>query len=571
MADSPANDKNINRLVSELSVEERQNLLEKLKGQTNLSAESLYAEQEDEAPVKFEEQYAKLPWYYRLYYFIIGLFKSLPAFRIFEDSQVGKLGREIEEAAPGLYDYQKGYLLAEFYRAVTDLKEAARFFFTALDSSVNRDKGGFYAYLGSLEMGDAHRKLQAETDPNLIAERAPDASETELRQTAFRIMEDAFSGINEEQRSNMYANARSLCCLKELSSFFFDRLIMAFGSGSSASSQTCSVNVVRELLGNLNNILFSLQSPPPLALLQSLFIFLLQDKAGEQGFDINRETRSLLAKAENSLVAIREFNKHVPLTKILRCANRDMSLSPKQISGGEDWFLVYREYWKRHIEAQFADYMRDRRHRDLLNSFRYFLKGTNLKLLDNVVSDANPDGLPIREAFALSFLLSFNTAVFMGDINKNLRPILIDGEFYKRENRTEFTESYNDLIKLEDDIKKFESNISPSGDYGKRYVLAKQDMSSLPVKRRKIQIVLEDASRDAREIIERVRAAIKSMIKILNGILKKTSDEKYDTLGNLSQLAGKGPVFVNGINESIQKLQQTLQLLDDIELMEGGR
>jgi hypothetical protein len=368
----------------------------------------------------------------------------------------------------------------------------------------------------------------------------------------------------------MYANARSLCCLKELSSFFFDRLIMAFGSGNSAA-QNCSVNVVREMLSNLNNILFSLRSPPPLALLQSLFIFLLQDKVGEQGFDINSETRALLSKAENSLVTIREFNKQVPLTKILRCANRDMSLAPKQISGGEDWFLVYREYWKRHIEALFADYMRDRRHRDLLNSFRYFLKGTNLKLLNNVVSDANPDGLPIREAFALSFLLSFNTAVFIGDINKTLRPILIDGEFYKRENRTEFTESYNDLIKLEDDIEKFESNISPSGDYGKRYMLAKQDMSSLPVKRRKIQIILEDASREAREIIERVRAAIQSMIKILNGILKKTSDEKYDTLGNLSQLAGKGPVFINGINESIQKLQQTLQLLDDIDMVEGGR
>jgi hypothetical protein len=102
-------------------------------------------------------------------------------------------------------------------------------------------------------------------------------------------------------------------------------------------------------------------------------------------------------------------------------------------------------------------------------------------------------------------------------------------------------------------------------------MLAKQDMSSLPVKRRKIQIILEDAARDAGDIIERTRDAIHRMILILNGILKNSFDEKYDTLGNMDKIAGKGPAFVNGVNDSIQKFKQTLQLLDDIEMMEGGR
>jgi hypothetical protein len=96
-------------------------------------------------------------------------------------------------------------------------------------------------------------------------------------------------------------------------------------------------------------------------------------------------------------------------------------------------------------------------------------------------------------------------------------------------------------------------------------------MSSLPVKRRKIQIAVEDASRDARGIIDRTRNACTMMINILNGILKKDADGKYDTLGNLSRLAGKGPAFINGIAESIQKFQKTLQLLDDIDAMESGR
>jgi hypothetical protein len=484
---------------------------------------------------------------------------------------VGKLGREINLRSPGLYDYQRSYLLPEFFKLITDLKEGARFFFTALDAGFNRDKGSFYAFLGSLEMGEIHRRLQTETDPSLIAEKSPDASEAELRQTAFRIMEDALAGITDAHRNAMYHNTRSLYCLKELSSFLFDRVIMAFGFEPAVSGQVCSINVVREMLNTLNNILFSLRAPPPLPLLESLFIFLLQEKAGEPDFDISREMRSLLGRAENSLVTFRTFNGQVPLTLILRCASRDMTLSPREISGGEDWFLVYREYWKRHIEMLFAEYMRFRRHRDLLNSFRYFLKGANLKILGNVVSDANPEGLPIPEAMSLSFLLTFYSAVYINDINKILRPILIDGEFYKRENRTEFTESYNELIKLEDEIKKFEMNISPSGDYGRRYAQARQDMSSLPVKRRKIQIVLQDASGEAKKIIESARTAVRVMIKVLNGILRKDTEGKYDTLGNISQFSGRGPAFVNGITESIQKFQKTLQLLDDIDVMESGR
>ncbi|MDR0624577.1 MAG: DUF5312 domain-containing protein [Treponema sp.] len=564
-------DKTLDRLVSELTLEERQNLLEKLKAQSNLSGDLLYNAKEGAPSIIIDEQYVKLPWYYRLFYFILSLFESKPPIRVFEDSQVGKLGRAINLRSPELYDYQRAYLLSEFFKYITDLKEGARFFFTALDAGFNRDKGSFYAFLGSLEMGEVHRRLQTETDPKVMAEKFPGASESELRQAAFQVMEDAFAGITEAQRTAMYHNTRSLYCLKELSSFLFDRIIMAFGFEPGASGQVCSINVVREMLLSLNNILFSLRAPPPLPLLESLFIFLLQEKAREPDFDINREMRNLLTRAENSLVTIRTFNEQVPLTLMLRCANRDMALTPQEISGGEDWFLVYREYWKRHIEMLFAEYMRFRHHRDLLNSFRYFLKGANLKVLDNVVSDANPEGLPIPEAMSLSFLLTFYSAVFMADINKNLRPILIDGEFYKRENRTEFTESYNELIKLEDEIKKFEMNISPSGDYGRRYIQARQDMTSLPVKRRKIQLVLQDASGEAKKIIDRTRAAIHMMINVLNGIVKKDIEGKYDTLGNMARLSGKSPAFLNGINESIQKFQKTLQLLDDIDIMESGR
>jgi hypothetical protein len=61
------------------------------------------------------------------------------------------------------------------------------------------------------------------------------------------------------------------------------------------------------------------------------------------------------------------------------------------------------------------------------------------------------------------------------------------------------------------------------------------------------------------------------MINILNGIMSKDPGGRYDTLGNLARLSGKTTVFTDGLADSVQKFQKTLQILDDIEAMESIR
>jgi hypothetical protein len=563
-----AEDETFNQLSSELSLEERKNLLDKLISHSSISKIPLYEEPEDTPSDDAETRYARLPWYYRLWYFLLSFFKADSPVNIYENQQVAKLGKEIEESFPGFYNYQRNQLLSEFYKALLKLKGGARFFYTALDAGVNRNKGAFYAFLGSLELGEFHSRLNLETDPKVVAETNPNVSEADLRQLALGYMEDAMAGITEAQRKAMYYDARVLYCLKELASFLFDRIIMAFSSDDSAQKYTCSAAIVREQLSTLNNILYSIRQPPPMPLLESLFVFILQDRIEEPGFDINAEMRVFLSRAEDALIILREFNKQVPLTRILRCASRNLSLTPKAISGGEDWFMVFREHWKWHIETQFTEYLTARRRQEVLNTFRYFFKGTNLKMLSNIASDSNPDGVPLKSSFALSFLLTFHSAVFISDINLVIRPILIDGEFYKPENRIEFTEGYNNLIKLDDVIRKFEGKLAPSGDYGKRYDLARAEMSSLPVKRRKIQIVIEEVDEEADEIVEQANRAMQSMVNILGGIIQKDAKGKYDTLVNMVKLAGKGTAFMAGITDSIEKFKKALGLLNDIEGIE---
>lgn len=566
-----ADNDNFSRLAAELTLKERQALLEKLLGQSNISHDPLYSpEPITEKFADFGEQYLSLPWYSRLWYFILGLFRGRTPMTIYEERQLSLWGQEIEAQSPGLFDSQRGKLLPVFYFQLMNLKTAARFFYTALEAGFGRDKGSFYAFLGSLEMPQIHSLLQTNTDPAYLEEKNPGIPDQELRQTAFRNMDDVLLGVTDESRNAMYTDARSLNCLMGLSSFLFDRIIMSFSLDTALNGHTCSVGLVREMLLSLNDILFSLKTIPSMTLLESLFVFLLQEKAGEPGFEIDKEMRLLLTKAEEALAVIREFNMRVPLTKILRCTGRKISV-PHEISGGEDWFVVYRDFWKRQIDNNFTEYVRQRRRRELLSSFRYFLNGTNLRMMANTATDTNPDGFPLKGALGLSFLLSFYSVVFMEDINKTLRSIMIDGEFSKKENRTEFNESYNGLIKIEDLIHQFESKIAPSGDYGKRYALARQTMSSLPIKRRKIQIVADEASAEALAMTDDARRSCRSMINILGGILGRDNRGRYFSLSNLSRMTDKSGEFIKIITDAISKFMRVLEILDDIDALESGR
>ncbi|MDR0388004.1 MAG: DUF5312 domain-containing protein [Treponema sp.] len=560
-------DDTFRRLIQELSPGERESLLQNVRSQLTLNGDPLYVDK-NLSSIQTEEGYARLPWYYHLVFFILSLFAVKPPLKLYQDREIAKLGRIINTRAPRFYDYSRNLLLPEFYKALVDLKESARFFFNALNVSVGQDRAAFYVFLGSLEMEDIHNRLVRETDPVTLAKQNPGKLPVELRRIAYRKMEDAVDLIHEDQRTAMYEDIRSLYCLKQLASFLFDRLIMAFNQDASAAGMTCSVLTVKELLSNLNNILYSFREIPSMSLFESLFVFMLQEKMKEPGFDANEEIQKLLAKAERSLAAIRKFNQMTPLTLIIRCASRDLSLSPVLIGGGEDWLAVYRDYWKQLIKDQFTRYLRTTRSLELQGSFQSFFKGINLKLLENAESGTNPDGIPVKEVLSLSFLRTYHAVVFTGDSAAILNAILINGEFQNRDNQLEFSLCYNELNKLGTIIDAFDGRLSPSGDFGSRYTAVREELISLTFKRRKVQGVMDEVTLAAGEIIDRSKAALIMMVNVLNGILKKDPVSKYDTLSNFSVLAGKGTAFTDGLFTAVNNTRIALTLLDEIRSLE---
>ncbi|GMO24987.1 MAG: DUF5312 domain-containing protein [Termitinemataceae bacterium] len=553
-------------LTSSMVQDDKLKLLEKIMARTELPQRSLLDEHAEVQPAETTDAlFQRLSWFKKIIYIIIAFFKGKNSQSVFSDSLIAAEGRAIDAAYPGMYDYQHTLLKQDFQSELIKLKEAVRFFYSALDSSVNKASGDFFVFLGAAEMPEIDKALAEGTDPSVYCAEQPDIPITKLRRNALEFVESTVGAISDDHRNTMYQNARQLICLRQLSSFLFDRLILSFNNHNPEAGIACPVNPIKSLLITLNNILFSLKTTPSITLLSSMFIFIMQEHEGEDGFEVNLEMQKFTERAEKSLDVIRTFNRRIPITRILRCATRDMSLQPVEISGGEDWFAKYRDSWLKKVSEQFNKYIIDNRREHISKLYKNLFGDFKIEPFENVQTNEQDEGVPVDEIQNISILLAFHKKIFMPEINIVLRPILINGEFEKKENRVEFTESYNVLIKLDDTIKNFTTKLLEGGEFGKRWEQLTSDVQSVAIRRRKSQILFEEIRGIVGNIISETSEQLTCMERVLRGILNDKPDKKYESLTNLPVICGKGTTFMDGMTSGLKKLQEMIILVDEIK------
>ena len=555
----------IDRLVSRMNIDERVTLLAKIRENSTISEGPLYVpKKEDEKSQDSKLQYQKQPWFIRLICRLIGYFSGRGAAGVFENWLMLRAAREMEAQTPGIFDYGEGRLLNGFFLRLVELKDAARFFYNVLDTSINSDRGAFYSTLGSLEMRDVHVRLQAACDPKAVDELSKDADWQNLRKALFHSIDEILYSIPESVRDTMYYHARSIGHLRELSCFLFDRLILVFEAR--ADGRECRVtSTVREKLTSLDGILYSLREPPALSLLESLFVYDLETRVGEAGFDVEGEMAALLERAEKALSTIRRFGGKVPLTRIIRLSTRNMGYLPAKTSGGEDWFHVYRVYWRQQAESMLEEHFADKNRREVASSFADFF-GLEPKPLANAAHATNPDGFQFEEAFALSLLAAYHFGRFEiaeGVINT----ILAEGKFVNPQDCAVLTEALGDITSAVGQIRELDEKLAPGGEHGMRIAIARQEVESPAVKRRKMAFVRNEAAEEAMDIVLRYSDGAEKLASALEEIAGGTTGQSC--LLNFAKLAGNNPPeFADGVSKAAGDLRMMVKLLEDSVMME---
>ena len=145
-------------------------------------------------------------------------------------------------------------------------------------------------------------------------------------------------------------------------------------------------------------------------------MFQMRDEIENPEFDAEAALKSQLARVEESLSQIRMFNARVPLNGILRLVFEDPNYRPRELAGGEDWYAIFKGFWKDRIDRQLALYAAERRLQDLESDIAGFL-GTKERVRFSHISEEGGDGTPpVKLERALAFLSCLpQTALHAGD------------------------------------------------------------------------------------------------------------------------------------------------------------
>lgn len=559
-------------LVATLSVGERRDLLERIRRSAPVSTEPLFTDEAlPEGPkIDLRTKSEQLGFFTRLVLFLRRLFSGRSIEELLVSDELRTIARTVEVRFPGLLDYKRSLLLEGLFEQLRGLRDSARFFSEVLATSFDKDKGAFLAFLVSIEIPELHARLLEETDPVSWAEKNSGASETEVRSAVLGSYEDILQSLSEDKRRTMYQDLRSLFFLRRLGGFLFERLLSAFKPGQSASGGAAATFAEsRDLLLQLGDILLSLSSPPSVELMEALFVFSAGEELGKPEYDAEASLGAKLAATEEALERIRSFNVRVPLVELLRLVTGDPAYRPRELPGGEDWFATYKAFWKERVERGMEAYRVERRYRETVAEIASFLGKVEPSSLVNVSREGSPETPPIQLELALVFLEGFYRGPFLRELNRPLKILLVEGDFYRKENRIEFTDAYNELLHIPENLAGFDARLSPEGEIGSSYALAKNELISLQLKRRKIQGIERGAEDEAERIVRRIANALNELVLVLRGVLKGEAGGRYDSLQNLSFLDGKANrEFLRSLDQAKGRCEKAFYLLKTISGLE---
>jgi hypothetical protein len=558
-------------LVAQLGAQERNELLERIKASIPVSTEPLYPissapDGSAVSAVKIEE----LGFWARFILFVRRLFSGKNRDELIREDELKEISRRVEQRYMGVIDRRKELLLGIVAEELRGLRDAARFFYDALDRSIERDRPAFYAFLASIELSQTHERLLFETDPasieSSIVEIRGIAEDSEVRNAALSALEGIFADLPDKGRRSMYQDLRSVLFLKRLSGFLFDRLIGAFKEGPSPDSgSSTSYFEVRDLLLDLGDILFSMSDAPSAELMEAIFMFADCEELSNREEDAASVLSSDIIKAESALERIRSFNSQIPLGDLLRLVSGDPSYLPRELPGGEDWLAMYKAFWRERIEAALDEWRKERRKQKLVEEIAEFVGEPGSVGFAHISRSESENAPPLRFDIALVFLDAFYRGPFIRELNRPLKFVLVEGEFYRKDNRVEFTDAYDTLLRMPEFLSSLDARLGPEGEIGKSWGLTMREIGPIAIKRRKLQSITLIAEEEAEQIIKKEGLALKLMVDIIQGFLKGEAGGRYDSLANISYIDGKSnKEFLRSLDNAKSRCERASSILAEL-------
>jgi len=558
-------------IVQTMSPEERQNLLNRIAGEVAISETPLNEEEELGGPVDLEKKYKSLNIFHRIFIYLKSLFTGKGILDLMEEFLISQQVEKIEKVNPGIADFRNGNFEPLFYKYISRLQENLVLLQDPLKFALVNNKADFYAFMGNHFLPDVSKRLLEETDPWKIQQGASDKSPKEVKALCESNLEGGLSAISSKDKTDLYYGARTLQILYRITSFPWETLTAPFLLGHEDFVSPCPLADLRSGLEELNDLLYSFTMPPSLDLIEALFLFQGKENLSTGEDRLAEYLRLKISGTEKALETLREFNRKVPVTLLLRYILGNVNYLPQEIPGGEDWFQTYRKFWEGRTKKLTSFFMKEQARAMAIKDAQDFLGLVSLTGIAPYEVNFADTGIRGRYTMSMAFLKHWYSEMMIKELNPLFKKILVDGDFYKKDNRVDFTDSYNNLLQLGTMINDFAALLEPEKDFStKLQGLVNQELLPQTLKK-EVAAIVAPLDLTAETIIKKAIQSQSVMINVLKGIVFGEFGGKYDTLSNISHIhyGGKSN-FRQVVDGYVRQLESSLRHLGSLFDIEGA-
>ncbi len=545
-----AKDNVFDRLVKDLSGEERRKMIEKMEKNIDVSQEPMVFAVENDSVNSIQEEYSSLSWLDKLIIFIKSLFMHKDKLELTKNVMVDRIARQIVSVNPDLIDMRHRSVSGKMSEMVADLHESVDFIRSPLSVCFGMDKILFYSIMGQLEFPELSDELRIKIDPRALAKANPVMDVSGIRRKLSEELDNLMQRISREDRRRMTEQIRTLNHLYQLSIHPFSQITSQFLESTEGQALSASFSSLKTPLTELASVLKAFSNPPSVKLLEAVFLLYCSQVSSTEE-SLEERVEAGISRCEALIQKVRNFNRAVPLADILKVILEDPFYSAGTAAGGEDWFYFFNQHWQDVLSDRMRIFIREKTLEDHVNEL---LRYWDIPVLSYIKGYPQQDRL-VAFSCSLAALATFNSENFQKVLYFPMKIILVDGNFYKKNNREEYERVFQDLVKISERLRWFEHYLSPEGDAGKKIMEAGREFRGGEEELgRQMLLIYNGINRDALTIVEDSIRTLRAMGKLMNGIVLGNGGT-YDTLSNLSELGG-------GSSEELR--QSIVNAADDI-------
>ncbi len=581
--------KGFEQLAHELPEDERNDLLNELKDELRAysntghvdtadenSAVDLSAAENEEGSIKdpkyLEKIYSKIPLVEKIMVIFRKLFTGKSIEQLIEDYILKKLGKEIEASFPGLIDAKNSRLKERFYSEISIFAGSIDVFSQPINYISKAGPALFYRYAASREMSGFEEHLKQNTSPESIYASGSLKNYEDLKLEINVKYNEIMDSVDADEKKNMYGLARSLFYVTQLVLYPYELLKKNFVIDASGY-RFCQFAGARKLLGQLDTLITSMTSEIMDYQLFCNYLFdfyLTGNETGTDSSGTDEYPAKAKKKAMEAVSQIYSLKKTIPFKKILKLIYKNTEYKPGRISGGEEWFAIYKQLLKDEIDEITENFIFRQKKKSVVAKMRAFIPEMPVAEKYYFIFRLGSNSFPLKKSNLLYYLYIFYQKYYMKIVEKTASVIMLDGNFYKESNKKELNEAFNHINSFSESYQEYVSKIGIDTQSDNDTLSYAQDKHTTGGKKKKKETMVKVLSKEGYRLYKSYYDAFISIKNILGGVATGNASGKYDTLSNLSVVCEeKTSMSVIAIDKMYRQLSEILNIFKEYDELEN--